>query len=221
MNRCLKISSKALLLIVLIAPMEIHSQIHTEAHYKEPITTLWINTYGNIRLTDRLFWIAQTHFRFQEKGNTPFAGQMGKFYNRHALSYMFSKKFSASLGGVVRVNYNTSEISKGRKNSVPEWRIWHQYKFAMPMSNFMVYHRLRLEHRWSKGFDESSKYIFRNRWRYMFKLKFPLNNPVLSSRTLYISPEAELIMQSGKSVVDSPMEDLRLHTSIGYIINII
>ncbi|MEM6866303.1 MAG: DUF2490 domain-containing protein, partial [Bacteroidota bacterium] len=37
--------------------------------------------------------------------------------------------------------------------------------------------------------------------------------------TFYVSPEAELIMQSGKAVVASPMEDLRLTTTLGYIIN--
>jgi len=53
----------------------------------------------------------------------------------------------------------------------------------------------------------------------MFKLKIPLFKPKLGPRTFYISPEAELIMQSGKAVVNSPMEDLRLHASLGYIIN--
>ena len=189
-----------------------------EAEYKDPVTAMWINTYGNIRISNRLFWIAQTHFRFDEKGDTPFAGQIAQLYNRHAISYLFSKKFNASLGGVLRINYNQNRTAEQR-NSVPEWRIWHQYLFAMPMSRMMVYHRIRIEHRWTQGFNENSDYIFRNRWRYMLKLKVPLNKPKLSSNTFYFSPEAELIMQSGKPVVDSPMEDLRLHTSFGYILN--
>ena len=53
----------------------------------------------------------------------------------------------------------------------------------------------------------------------MFKLKIPLFKPKLESNTFYLSPEAELIMQSGKAVIDSPMEDLRLHASLGYIIS--
>ena len=64
---------------------------------------------------------------------------------------------------------------------------------------------------------ENSDFIFRNRWRYMFRLKIPINKPKIESNVFYIAPEAELIMQSGKKVVDSPMEDLRLHTSFGYI----
>lgn len=189
------------------------------AKFKDPLTLAWVNTYGNIRLTDRLFWIAQTHFRFQQTEQTPFAGQIAQLYNRHAISYLYSKYFRASLGGVLRVNFNTDEVEAIERRAVPEWRIWHEYQFAQPLSRLMLYHRIRLEHRWSKGFGEQSEYIFRNRWRYMFRMKIPLNAPKLSSGTFYLAPESELIMQSGKSVVDSPLEDLRLHTSLGYIVN--
>ena len=186
---------------------------------EDPLTIMWLNTYGNFRITKRLFWVAQTHFRFQEKDNTPFVGQIAQVYNRHAIGYIYSKKFNASLGGVLRLNFNTKKGSELDKRMVPEWRIWHQYLFANPYGRFMVYHRLRIEHRWTRGFQEASDFSFRNRWRYMFKLKAPINKPHLESNTFYISPEAELIMQSGKSVVDSPMEDLRLHTSFGYILS--
>jgi len=52
----------------------------------------------------------------------------------------------------------------------------------------------------------------------MFRMKIPLNDHKLQPKTLYVSPEAELIMQSGKAVVASPMEDLRLTTTLGYIL---
>ncbi|NMM47861.1 DUF2490 domain-containing protein [Marinigracilibium pacificum] len=189
-----------------------------ESVLEEPITILWVNTYGNIRLSKRLFWDAQTHFRFQEKGDKPFAGQIAQLYNRHAIGYIFSKKFNVRAGGVLRINFNTKGTTE--ENSwVPEWRIWHQYQFAMPLSRLMVYHRIRIEHRWSKGYAEDAEYIYRNRWRYMLRLKLPLNNEKLAPKTFYLAPETELIMQSGAPVVDSPMEDLRITTTLGYIIN--
>ncbi|MCK8522319.1 DUF2490 domain-containing protein [Aquimarina sp. D1M17] len=190
----------------------------TESKFKEPVTKLWVNTYGNIRISKRLFWVAQTHFRFEETEDTPFVGQIGQVYNRHAIGYIYSKYFNVSLGGVLRLNFNTDPESVDR-NLVPEWRIWHQYMFAMPLSSMMFYHRIRIEHRWTQGFAEDSEYIFRNRWRYMFKAKIPINSDKFKPKTFYISPEAELIMQSGKAVVGSPMEDLRLHASFGYILN--
>tara|TARA_R110002012_G_scaffold45891_2_gene121668 strand:+ start:2135 stop:2938 length:804 start_codon:yes stop_codon:yes gene_type:complete len=187
------------------------------SQYKDPKTKVWINTYGNIRIGKRLFWDAQTHFRFQETKSTPFVGQIAQIYNRHAIGYIFSKSANFRVGGVVRINFNTDEESEDR-NVVPEWRIWHQYQFAMPFYSAMLYHRIRIEHRWTQGFAEDSDYIFRNRWRYMFRAKIPLNDTKLKPKTLYVSPEAELIMQSGKEVVASPMEDLRLTTTVGYIV---
>lgn len=187
------------------------------SQYESPKTKVWFNTYGNIRIGKRFFWDAQTHLRFEETKETPFIGQVGQIYNRHAIGYIFNKKTDVRLGGVLRVNFNTNEDSEDR-NVVPEWRIWHQYQFAMPFYSAMLYHRIRIEHRWTQGFAEDSNYIFRNRWRYMFRAKVPLNNHELTPKTFYVSPEAELIMQSGKEVVASPMEDLRLTTTIGYIV---
>lgn len=185
--------------------------------YREPVSRVWYNTYGNIRISKRLFWDAQTHFRFQETEQTPFMGQISQVYTRHAIGYIHSKNFNMSLGGVVRLDFNTNETSEDR-NMIPEWRIWHQYEFAQPLEQMMIYHRIRVEHRWSQAFPDNSPYIFRNRWRYMFRMKIPLNSPKLQPKTLYVSPEAELIMQSGKAVVGSPMEDLRLTTTLGYIL---
>lgn len=192
----------------------------SESIFKEPKTKLWLNTYGNIRIGKRLFWVAQTHFRFEESKNTPYIGQIGQLYNRHAIGYIYSKYFNVSLGGVLRLNFNTNETPANTdRNLIPEWRIWHQYMFAQPISSWMFYHRIRIEHRWTSGFQENSSFIFRNRWRYMFKAKVPLNSHKFQSKTFYVSPEAEIILQSGKQVVGSILEDLRLHASFGYILN--
>lgn len=193
----------------------------TQSEFKDPITAFWINTYGNIRLSDRFFWVAQTHFRFQESERLPLAGQVGQIYNRHAISYLYSKYFRASLGGVLRINFNQDEVAEGERRTVPEYRIWHEYLFAQHLARLMLYHRIRIEHRWTRGFSDAAKddWIFRNRWRYMISAKIPLNKDHLEPGAFYVGPEAELIMQSGKAVVDSPLEDLRLHTSFGYIVN--
>ncbi|WP_298485884.1 DUF2490 domain-containing protein [uncultured Maribacter sp.] len=222
MKQFMKIFTSVLVVLILgitntTLAQETEKVLPKESKYKEPSTKTWINTYGNIRISKRLFWVAQTHFRFAETEDTPFVGQVAQIYNRHAIGYLHSKKFNASLGGVLRLNFNTDESSTDR-NLVPEWRIWHQYQFAVPLSSMMIYHRLRIEHRWTQGFEENSNYTFRNRWRYMFRLKIPLNNHKLKPKTFYVAPETELIMQSGKSVVASPMEDLRITTTLGYIL---
>ena len=209
----------ALLCVAAPAAAQVNGEEPELSKFKEPLTLTWFNTYGNIRLTDRFFWIAQTHFRFQQSESVAHIGQIAQLYNRHAISYLYSKYFRVSLGGVLRVNFNTDEVLPGEQRAVPEWRIWHQYQFAQPISRLMLYHRIRIEHRWSRGFKEQSNYIYRNRWRYMLRMKVPLNKPKLAPGAFYVAPESELIMQSGRSVVDSPLEDLRLTTTIGYIVN--
>ncbi|WP_010521688.1 DUF2490 domain-containing protein [Aquimarina agarivorans] len=210
-----------ILLLFVVCSLKINAQnsevtLPKESVFQDPVTKYWINTYGNIRISKKLFWVAQTHFRFQEDESTPFVGQIAQVYNRHALGYIYTKKINFALGGVLRLNFDTKDQSK-TKTTIPEYRIWHQYQFAMPVGIAISYHRFRIEHRWSKSFKENSEYIFRNRWRYMFRLKIPVNKPKIQSGAFYVAPEAELILQSGKKVIDSPLEDLRLHTSFGYI----
>ncbi len=185
-----------------------------ETEFRDLRTRYWLNTYGNIRLNKKFFWVAQTHFRFTDNDEMPFVGQMSQIYNRHGLGYIVNNNFNVTLGGVVRLNFNSNSDVV-----LPEYRIWHQYQFTNFFYNSVIYHRFRIEHRWSKGFGGDDEYIFRNRWRYMFRVKIPLNNQEITSDTWYLGPEAELIMQSGRDVVGSPMEDLRLHTSLGYIFN--
>ncbi|GAA4271559.1 DUF2490 domain-containing protein [Aquimarina gracilis] len=216
-KNCVRYSVVCVLCVCYAFSVQAQEVLPLESEFKEPTTKLWLNTYGNIRVSKRLFWVAQTHFRFEETESTPFVGQVAQVYNRHAIGYIYSKKFNFSLGGVLRLNFNTDASSVDR-NLVPEWRIWHQYMFAMPISTMMFYHRIRIEHRWTQDFADDSEYEFRNRWRYMFKVKIPVNSHKLQPKTFYISPEAELIMQSGKPVVGSPFEDLRLHASFGYIL---
>ncbi len=217
-NNCEFTHKVFIFFVLFFALTQAQETLPEKATFKDPVTKYWINTYGNIRISKKLFWVAQTHFRFQETENTPFVGQVAQVYNRHALGYIYSKKINFALGGVLRLNFDTKDESEDQ-NTIPEYRIWHQYQFAMHVGIATAYHRFRLEHRWSKSFKENSDYIFRNRWRYMFRLKIPINTPKIEAKTFYIAPEAELIMQSGKTVIDSPLEDLRLHTSFGYIIS--
>lgn len=214
-----KLSQKLVIVFMLIFSFsKAQKAALNESEFLEPTTKYWVNTYGNIRISKKLFWVAQTHFRFQEKQNTPFIGQVAQIYNRHALGYIYSKKINFALGGVLRLNYDTKGVNDDT-SVLPEYRIWHQYQFAIPLATAVAYHRIRIEHRWTKSFKENSEFIFRNRWRYMFRLKIPLNKPKITSNTFYISPEVELIMQSGKPVVGSPLEDLRLTGGLGYIIS--
>lgn len=184
-----------------------------------PETFLWLSSYNNIRISDKFFWVAQLHYRRTEYEGVDFVGRMAQLYNRHAISYMVSPNISVSLGGVLRLDYTPEPGNDLYEPFVSEPRVWHEYLFVMPSPGYQIYHRVRIEHRWSRNARKGSEYIYRNRYRYQFSMKIPLNNKKLVPGTFYAKPDIEIILQSGKKVVDSPIDDLRLYGSVAYIAN--
>lgn len=187
--------------------------------YRKPTTSAWMGSYLNFRLSKRLLWAGEMHYRRTEYDDVPYVGRMAQIYNRHGVKYLFSKNFNATVGGVLRLDFTPEPGNKTLKKVVLEPRFWHEYVFAQPFFRGMVYHRLRFEHRWSKGNEFDATYDFRNRYRYKFLMKYPLNSPVLRSKSIYFAPDVEIIMQTGKTAKLSPLEDLRFYPHIGYIVN--
>ena len=190
-----------------------------ESQIKSPTTSLWLGTYGKFRIGEKLYWDAQFHYRTNEFEGTPYVGRLAQIYNRHGLNYYFTPNFSATLGGVLRLNFNQNPGNSDFESVRLEPRIWHEYLFSMPFERFIVYHRLRFEHRWSQGNRVDADWIYRDRWRYKFFMNIPLNNTKMQPGTFYFSPDFEIIMQSGSPVIDSPMEDFRINPTLGYIVN--
>lgn len=214
------ILSKYIFFILLVL-LGMSTQAQTETSeftgFDDPESSLWLGSYMNARITDKLFWAGELHYRRTEHNDIPYVGRIAQVYNRHGVKYVASKNFSTTFGGVLRLNFSPEPGNTEFRDIVLEPRIWHEYVFAMPFERFMVYQRLRFEHRWSKPNVQGASFVFRNRYRYKFYMKFPLNNPTLTPGTFYASPDVELIMQSGSSVPFEPMEDLRLYPHIGYI----
>ncbi|MFT2008580.1 DUF2490 domain-containing protein [Pontibacter sp. 13R65] len=180
-------------------------------------TNLWVGFYNNFRLSEKFFWRAEMHYRRGDYEGQPFIGKMEQIYNRHAITYLFSPTFNMSFGGVLRLNFTPSPGNDAYKEVMHEPRIWHEYLFVMPFPRFQAYHRIRIEHRWSKSNSYEDDWIFRNRWRYKFYAKFPLNKKTLTPGTIYFNPDVEIILQTGKQVIDSPVEDFRVYPSLAYI----
>lgn len=182
----------------------------------EQSTLTWIGSYGTFRLSEKWFWHAELHYRREASNKYPFLGQMAQVYNRHGIKYIPTKNFSATAGGVLRLDFNPN-ADEGFESMIYEPRLWHEYIWTMPFERFRIYHRLRFEHRWSRGFQSEPDWRFRNRWRYKFLMKIPLNKPKLQPGAIYFSPDVELIMQSGRTITDNPVEDLRIFPTFAYI----
>ncbi|MFO7702486.1 MAG: DUF2490 domain-containing protein [Psychroflexus maritimus] len=188
-----------------------------DASLVKPQSTLaWLGSYGTFRLSEKWYWHAELHYRREASDKYPFWGSMAQVYNRHGIKFIPTKNFSATAGGVLRLDFNPN-AEEGFDSMILEPRIWHEYIWTMPFERFRIYHRFRFEHRWSRGFNVNSDWRFRNRWRYKFLMKIPLNKPQLQPGAFYFSPDVELILQTGKTVSDYPVEDLRILPTFAYI----
>ena len=208
------------LLIVVNMLMSINglSQVRP-AEYQQEETWLWLGSFNTFRLSEKLFWRAEFHYRRIDFEETPFIGRMAQVYNRHALNYVFNPNFNVSFGGVLRLDFTPEPNNRELDPLIGEPRIWHEYMFIMPNPRYQIYHRIRIEHRWNRTHNPSSDWIYRNRYRYNYFMKIPITKRNLVPGAFYVNPSVEVILQSGKAVGGSPLEDLRLYNSIGYIVN--
>tara|TARA_R110002096_G_scaffold238027_6_gene429364 strand:+ start:2874 stop:3695 length:822 start_codon:yes stop_codon:yes gene_type:complete len=196
-----------------------NNEIEREKEMKGSETDLWLSSYNIFRISEKFFWDAQLHYRRKEYGDTKFVGRMAQLYNRHALGYKLTPYINTSIGGVLRLDYAPEPGSDLYEPFVYEPRLWYEFLFVMPQANYQITHRLRFEHRWSRSARKGAEWMFRNRYRYQFSMKIPLGNNRLKPGTFYAKPDIEIILQSGKNVVDSPIDDLRLYGSLVYIAN--
>lgn len=191
----------------------------SEAQFRPMGTNLWVGSYNKFRIADKWIWDAQHHYRRGGHNGVAYIGRMEQFYNRHALTYLITKNVNITAGGVLRLNFTPDPGNPNFRKMVLEPRFWHEYLFSMPFPRFMLYHRIRIEHRWSISNAVDANWIYRDRWRYKIYATIPLNKPKLVPGAYYFTPDVEIIMQSGKPVIDSPLEDLRIYPQIGYIVN--
>lgn len=214
-----------IIILVVLSPFFSSAQsnddynIPENAIFEDWGTNLWIGSYNKFRIAEKWIWDAQHHYRRGGHNNVPFVGRMSQFYNRHAITYVPNKSTNITAGGVLRLNYTPDPGNPDFAKLRYEPRFWHEYLFIMPYTRFMLYHRVRIEHRWSKGNAINADWIFRNRWRYKIFAFIPINKPTLQPGAWYFIPDVEIIMQSGKPVVDSPLEDLRIYPQMGYIVS--
>lgn len=206
-----------IVLLLIIASASHAQDAPRQREFQDLRSLLWLGSYNQFRLGDKWFWRAEFHYRRGDHDGVPFVGRMNQIYNRHAINYLVSPTFNISAGVVLRLDFTPNPGDDDLEYVVPEPRFWHEYLWVVPWPRFQMYHRIRIEHRWSRNNDVDSDWIYRDRWRYKFFMKIPLNSMRLEPGTIFFNPDVEILMHSGKPVIDSPFEDLRLYPSFGYI----
>jgi hypothetical protein len=193
-----------------------------------PTTTLtetgnWNGVYIKARLTNKIGYYGEHHYRLRNSADDlyDFVGRRRQVYNRAGINIFFHKYFEFVIGPTLVFNYSPTPQNENHETYNLEPRIWHQWLFITPeMGRLKLYHQFRFEHRWKKnGFTVDDPFDYTNRYRYKVFAYIPINKPRIEEKTLFISPSAEIFMQTGGSILYSPFEDFRTYNGIGYVLN--
>src|SRR5690554_5927791 len=143
---------KKLFLIFFIGSCFTGNAQELEPELEPMASSLWLSSYNKFRIGEKLYWAGEMHYRRVGNTTSPFINRMAQVYNRHGLNYVFSPNFNATVGGVLRLDFTPEPGNPELEPLIIEPRIWHQYLFVLPFPRFMVYNRIRIEHRWNRGF---------------------------------------------------------------------
>ena len=185
-----------------------------------PTTEMWNGLYLKFRLTDKIFWYQENHYRRKSSlGNrSDFVGRMGQIYNRAGLVYLFNDQFEVTVGPTLVYNYTPNPENPDYLRTTLEPRLWHQWLFTQSISGIKILHQFRFEHRFKRSNLIGADYKYTNRYRYKFIAYIPLNKPKMENKTLFIAPSNEIFFQTGKQQLEI-FEDNRIYTAIGYTYN--
>lgn len=185
----------------------------------ESTTGLWMGFYTKYRITEKMFYYGEYHYRRRDYGSG-FVGEMAQVYLRFGLTYLVNKNVELT-GGVVTPLYWAPKYGpdKGIDKVVPQYRLWEQLLLVQQFNRLKLYHQFRFEQRWRRDYAEDSPFDLTHRFRYRITAYYPLNKPKLMPKTFYLSFYEEIFMQAGKTVTYDHFEDNRVFLGVGYILN--
>ncbi len=101
-----------------------------------------------------------------------------------------------------------------------ELRLWQGVKVHWPtMGRFNIDHYARLEQRFNHSLGIIDPWSIVMRSRYRLNVIFPINNPGIIDRTLYMRVNAELFWDMGKSIEERFVNKNRYAMGLGYRFN--
>ncbi len=201
-------------------PTTVKSQDRSQSQLEE--TGNWNGVYIKSKLSDKLGYYGEHHYRRRNSADNlyDFVGRMRQVYNRAGINIFFNPYFEAVIGPTLVWNFSPQPGNPDFEKTTLEPRIWHQWLFIMPsMGRTKLYHQFRFEHRWKKDNKVGSDFEYTDRYRYKVFAYVPINKPKIQEKTLFVSPSAEIFMQTGREIVFNAYEDFRIYNGIGYVWN--
>ncbi len=177
-------------------------------------TGIWYGLYTKYMIANKLFYYGEYHIR-----RTEWNTHMSKLYLRFGLAYLINPSLEITAGFVNPYTWYQIQDAEIEDRVVLEFRFWQQFLFVQEVSRLKLYHQFRFEQRWKRDHFKGDPYHFSLRYRYKFSVYTPLNHKHIQNKTIFLSQNAEIFLQSGQEVIYNNLEEIRIFNGIGYLLN--
>ncbi|MES2516721.1 MAG: DUF2490 domain-containing protein [Bacteroidota bacterium] len=190
---------------------------------------IWLHYYGKNMLTKKLSFTFEGVLRFANGFS-----EKQQYFVRPSIDYQLTKHLVGSLGYSHYLTYVYGDPAIN-KIPVPENHIWLQTQFTHQFGDLKITNRLRDENRYvgvaikdAAGTYNIDHYAYRNRFRYMLLLNYPLIKDEKKATKLFGILGDEVFLNIG-SIASSPnaesnvgatlLNQNRIIAGFGYNIN--
>jgi Protein of unknown function (DUF2490) len=165
-----KISNLLKIIILVIFSSSI-SKSQTISHNNN----IWLHYFGKNMLTPKLSFTFETSFRFANGFS-----EKQQYFVRPSFDYQLTKHLVGSIG---YSHYETFVYGSPAINkiTIPENHVWLQAQFTHQLGDLKITNRFRDENRYvgiavkaADGNYNIDRFVYRNRFRYMLLLNYPL-----------------------------------------------
>jgi hypothetical protein len=183
-------------------------------------TIAWFSVNSTFKLTHKVGFTTEYHWRRVELVNKPQAGLW-----RSSINYQIHPKVQFRIGYALIENfpYGVYPLNSFGKQFT-EHRMFQALVLTDKISRMEMSHRFMLEQRWigrysNASLDKEDSYIFWNRWRYMLRIQIPVFKPSMEDNTVYLAAFNEAMIGFGKNVNENIFDQNRLAILMGYRFN--
>jgi hypothetical protein len=192
-------------------------KIDISAQTKGQNNNIWLHYVGKNKIAKNVFFTLEATMRYANGFS-----EKQQYFIRPSIDYQLNKHL---LGSVGFTHYNTYVYGNPAifKRPTPENHVWLQANFNHQMGDLKITNRLRDENRWvalsstspTTNQLEIADYAYRNRFRYMLMLTYPLikkeKNTVLNA---FVGDEA--FINIGKNAGATLFNQNRVIAGLGY-----
>lgn len=181
---------------------------------------LWFHYFGKNMLTRKLSFTLEGVMRLANG-----LSEKQQYFIRPSFDYQLTKHLVGSLG---YSHYGTYVYGNPAMNKtmIPENHVWVQAQFVHQFGDLKITNRLRDENRFvgiavkePDGLYNIDHYDYRNRFRYMFLLNYPLAKREDKSTSLFGILGDEAFVNIGPNTGATVMNQNRIIAGFGYNIN--